>query len=497
LKRPLFRPPLARRGVARAEGGRAARSRPARSRADVLSFPSAPEWPRADRALGLAAVERETAPDKIFSAPLFSFFSTSAANEKPHRLHRLLGRPAVVHRRLSLLHSIDDARSLHAEAAAMLDRSAMLASIDGAAAGSAAAGGVRGRRTDLENALELCELAAVEGDAEVLDDGVRELDALHAALRRSLLELALRDPKSGEPPPSRAFLELQAAPGGGDTCYWLARLVAMYTAWPRRCAAQGQQGYSASLLSAEDPFGTQEYVGGHRSATLELRGPQVAGWLRAEGGVHCFKHVTPFGKQSKQTGFVRVTVIPAEDAEEQRQREEREQRSGGGGGGGGARRPMFSKEELKIETMRSSGPGGQHANTTDSCVRITHEPTGLVAKVSASRSQIENRTSALSLLEHKLRQAEREQRALDEAAARGPHETDTFGAQIRTYRFISPNIVHDHRTGGKWTDPNGTLDDAAELTDIMEATLLHQLQDRLETTHRGGRGEEGKEAAGS
>ena len=119
--------------------------------------------------------------------------AVATANEKPHRLHRLLGRPAVVHRRLSLLHSIDDARSLHAEAAAMLDRSAMLASIDGAAAaGSATAGGVRGRRTDLENALELCELAAVEGDAEVLDDGVRELDALHAALRRSLLELAQR-----------------------------------------------------------------------------------------------------------------------------------------------------------------------------------------------------------------------------------------------------------------------------------------------------------------
>lgn len=235
---------------------------------------------------------------------------------------------------------------------------------------------------ELDSMLSLGELAAEEKEAQVLDEAVSELEEQRAVLREYLLNEALLDPETGQPAPSRCFLEFQAAPGGGDTCYWLERLLTMYAAW----AAQ-RPGFSGRVIATESPFGPQEYVGGHRSACMELSGPQVAGWLRSEDGVHCFKHVTPFGKNKvKQTGFVRVTVVPVVE-------------------GRNEAAPVFHKNELLVSTMRASGPGGQHVNTTESAVRIVHEPSGISVRVSTSRSQTANKQLAMTLLENKIRAA--------------------------------------------------------------------------------------------
>ena len=278
---------------------------------------------------------------------------------------------------------IDDARSAHAAALELANNlsEARAKRKHGAQVGD-------GRRqleqqlAELDSMLSLGELAADEHEAEVLDEAVSELEEQRLVLREHLLNEALLDAETGQPSPSRCFLEFQAAPGGGDTCYWVARLLTMYGAWAAR-----QAGFSGRLIATEPPFGPQEYVGGYRSACIEMSGPQVAGWLRGEDGVHCFKHITPFGKNKiKQTGFVRVTVVPVVEKPH-------------------GTTPVFHKNELRVSTMRASGPGGQHANTTESAVRIVHEPSGLSVRVSASRSQTANKQLAMTLLENKIRAA--------------------------------------------------------------------------------------------
>ena len=299
--------------------------------------------------------------------------------------------------------SINGARAAHA-AALELGRSLQQARARRASSADqqhcGELGEVARQLQELESTLLMCELADDEQDAEVLDQAVSELEQQRVVLREQLVNEALLDPLTGQPSPSRCFLELQAAPCGGDTCYWLERLLSMYTAW----SAQ-RPGFSSQLVATEPPFGPQEYVGGHRSACMELSGPQVAGWLRGEDGVHCFKHVTPFGKnQVKQTGFVRVTVVPV--------LEDRSKAT-----------PVYHKNELRVSTMRASGPGGQHVNTTESAVRIVHEPSGISVRVSASRSQIANKALAMTLLENKIRAAiaAEELSALRCAANISPH----------------------------------------------------------------------------
>jgi peptide chain release factor 2 len=413
---------------------------------------------------------------RAWQAPVLA---ASCTGRRRRRLHSCCSHRWYQHS------SIDDARAAHAAALELgrsLQRTRARRAKEAYRGGGRQHGGELGLQVarqleELESTLSLCELAADEQEVEVLDQAVCELHEQRVALREHLLNEALMDPETGQPSPSRCFLEFQAAPGGGDTCYWLDRLLTMYTAW----AAQ-QPTFSSQVIAKETPFGQQEYVGGYRSACMELSGPQIAGWLRSEDGVHCFKHVTPFGKnQVKQTGFVRVTVVPVV--------EDRQKIA-----------PVFQKNELRVSTMRASGPGGQHVNTTESAVRIVHEPSGISVRVSASRSQPANKALAMTLLENKIRAAIAAQElsasrcvpwihhiwfflrtvvvaAIDSqkhglCARAEPYDTSTFGAQIRTYRFLPPAIVHDHRTNAKHRNPDGILNDAEGLTDLMQGHLL-------------------------
>ena len=328
-------------------------------------------------------------------------YSAQVRSNMPHKTRRAYAswwnahhwaRPPRTHRsarteepRRHYSTTIGDARAAHAaalELGSTLQRAKAKKGKRPGQKGSSECAQVAHWLEELDSTLSLCELAADEQEQEVLDQATSELNDHRLVLRQKLLEEALLDPQTGQPSPSRCFLEFQAAPGGGDTCYWLDRLLTMYSAWAGQHA-----GFSSQLIATEPPFGTQEYVGGHRSACMELSGPQIAGWLRGESGVHCFKHVTPFGKnQVKQTGFVRVTVVPVV-AEDQ------------------SRKPVFHKKDLRISTMRASGPGGQHVNTTESAVRIVHEPSGISVRVSTSRSQIANKNLAMTLLENKIRAA--------------------------------------------------------------------------------------------
>ena len=156
-----------------------------------------------------------------------------------------------------LIHSIDDARAAHAAAELLLPVPVVLAPcrVDEPESPAATAA-----RLELGNILLLCELAAAEGDAEVLADGIRDLEALQTDMRRALVDTALLDHETQLPSPSRCFVELQAAPGGGDTCYWLDRMLRMYTAWSQPPASPAAGAFRSALLASEPPFGNRKHT---------------------------------------------------------------------------------------------------------------------------------------------------------------------------------------------------------------------------------------------
>ncbi len=286
----------------------------------------------------------------------------------------------------------------------------------------------------LDGLAELLEMAAAEGDETLRDELTAELAAARAELEKRELGLLL----SGRYDDGDTFISIQAGMGGTDAQDWAEMLLRMYTRWGEA------RGYTVNLVDQSE--GDEA---GIKSATLEVRGPYAYGHARAEAGVHRLIRLSPFNAaHTRQTSFARVEVMPeVDDAPE----------------------VVIKPDDLRIDVFRSGGKGGQGVNTTDSAVRLTHLPTGLVVTCQNERSQIQNRETALRVLRGRLLERELQQQAEERARMRGEYRDAAFGSQMRTYYLHPSTLVKDHRTDHETSNVHAVLD--GQLDDFIEAYL--------------------------
>ena len=295
-------------------------------------------------------------------------------------------------------------------------------------------GGVRQLEQSVADALELIELAEAEGDTATADAAVADLNALAAEAKKREIESLL----SGEADPNDAYLEVNAGVGGTEAQDWAEMLLRMYQRWAE------QRGYKATLTERSD--GEEAGV---KSATLQISGDNAYGWLKTETGVHRLVRISPFGGNDKrQTSFASVYVYPVIDDKIEIE---------------------VNPADLRTDTFRASGAGGQHVNKTESGVRFTHIPTGIVAASTQDRSQHRNRAIAMDMLKARLYELElRKREAVSDAVEAG--KTDIgWGHQIRNYVLQPYQLVKDLRTNLEKGNPAAVLD--GDLDDFMAAAL--------------------------
>jgi peptide chain release factor 2 len=280
---------------------------------------------------------------------------------------------------------------------------------------------------ELRNTVELVELAEAEGDAALEAEGVAALAELAERAERDKVEALL----SGEADANNAFIEINAGAGGTESQDWAEMLFRMYQRWAER------RGFRTELIDAH--AGEQA---GIKSATLLVKGEGAYGWAKTESGVHRLVRISPFDSNARRhTSFASVWVYPEVDDSIEIE---------------------VNEKDLRIDTYRSSGAGGQHVNTTDSAVRITHLPTGIVVASQTERSQHKNRATAFKMLRARLYEAELQKREA-EASAQNAAKTDIgWGHQIRSYVLQPYQLVKDLRTGVTSTSPDQVLDGALD-----------------------------------
>ena len=286
---------------------------------------------------------------------------------------------------------------------------------------------------DLKDNVELIELGEMEDDREIVADAESALRALKDFAGAKELEALL----DGEADGNDTFLEINAGAGGTESCDWASMLARMYVRWAEK------KGYRVEL-QAETP-GEEA---GIRSAAYKISGPNAYGWLKSESGVHRLVRISPYDSAARRhTSFSSVWVYPVVDDNIE---------------------IVIPDNEIRIDTFRSSGAGGQHVNTTDSAVRITHLPTNIVV-TSSMKSQHQNREIAMNALRSRLYQLELDKR---NAAINAAHESKGdagWGNQIRSYVLQPYQMVKDLRTGYETSDTQGVLD--GDLDGFMAATL--------------------------
>jgi peptide chain release factor 2 len=294
-----------------------------------------------------------------------------------------------------------------------------------------------GIERDLRDNLELIALGEAEGDAEIVAEAEVALKALAAKAAEKELEALL----DGEADGNDTYLEINAGAGGTESCDWAAMLARMYVRWAE------SHGYQVELLD-ESP-GEEA---GIKSATYKISGRNAYGWLKSESGVHRLVRISPFDSQARRhTSFASVWVYPVVDETIEIE---------------------ILDKDLRIDTFRSSGAGGQHVNKTDSAVRITHLPTGIVV-TSSLKSQHQNREIAMNALRARLYELElRKRTAAIEAAHEAKGEAG-WGNQIRSYVLQPYQLVKDLRTGYETSDTQRVLD--GDLDGFMAATLARQV----------------------
>jgi len=289
------------------------------------------------------------------------------------------------------------------------------------------------RRAD--DLAELAELAEASHDAELeagVDAEAEAVDLEFERLRTGLLF-------SGEHDDNDAIITISAGAGGTEATDWAEMLVRMYLRWAER------RRYATEIL---DQLEGEE--AGLKSATISVAGRRAYGWLRAERGVHRLVRISPYDAQKRRhTTFALVEVLPeVEDTTEL---------------------PEIPEDELRIETFRSQGAGGQHVNKTDSAVRLTHIPTGIMAQSQNERSQHQNRESAMKILRARILERRIAEREAEIAALKGEHVEAGWGNQIRSYVLHPYQMVKDHRTEVETSNTGGVLD--GDLDAFMQAEL--------------------------
>lgn len=290
-----------------------------------------------------------------------------------------------------------------------------------------------GIRQELADNVELIEMGEMEDDAEIVTDAEEALTALKAKAAEKELEALL----NGEADGNDTFLEINAGAGGTESCDWANMLARMYVRWAEK------KGYKVELQSES----AGEEVG-IKSAAYKITGPNAYGWLKSESGVHRLVRISPYDSAAKRhTSFSSVWVYPVVDDNIEID---------------------VQPNDIRIDTYRSSGAGGQHVNTTDSAVRITHHPTGIVV-TSSEKSQHQNRDIAMKALKSRLYQMELDKR---NAAINEAHDNKGdagWGNQIRSYVLQPYQMVKDLRTRHETSDTQGVLD--GDLDAFMAATL--------------------------
>ena len=308
------------------------------------------------------------------------------------------------------------------------ERSRLAASVDA----------VTALERDLADAIGYAELADEEGDDATLEEARGQLKAIRERAGRAELEALL----SGEADGNDAFLEVNSGAGGTESCDWAGMLLRMYTRWANA------HGLSVEFL--EETPGEQA---GIKSVTIQIKGPNAYGWLKTEAGVHRLVRISPFDAAAKRhTSFASVWVYPVVDD---------------------TIVIDINPSDVRTDTYRASGAGGQHINKTDSAVRLTHIPTGVVVACQMGRSQHQNRDEAWRMLRARLYELELQKREA-EAQALQEQKTDIgWGHQIRSYVLQPYQMVKDLRTQVETSDTQGVLD--GDLDAFMGASLAQRV----------------------
>ena len=282
--------------------------------------------------------------------------------------------------------------------------------------------------SDIGEMIELTEMEEASGaSAEELAEMAAGIEADYADFEKKLEDLRLKTLLTGKYDHCGAILSIHAGTGGVDAMDWASMLLRMYTRWCEK------KGYSVKMLDLQD-----DTEAGIKSATLLVEGENAYGYLKNEKGVHRLVRISPFNAAGKrQTSFAMLEVVPELDEDISVE---------------------INPEDLRIDTYRSSGAGGQHVNKTDSAIRITHLPTNIVVTCQNERSQHQNKEMAMKILTARLTELAEQEHKENLAELKGDYSMNTWGSQIRSYVFQPYTMVKDHRTGAETANVNAVMD---------------------------------------
>jgi peptide chain release factor 2 len=293
---------------------------------------------------------------------------------------------------------------------------------------------VRAIEAEAKDSLELIEMAEAEGDEAMVKDAIATLTRLAEGAKQKEIESLL----SGEADGRDAFVEINAGSGGTEAQDWAAIIYRMYTRWAE------QRGFKVEILDE-----SEGETAGIKSVTLQITGANAYGWMKTESGVHRLVRISPFDSAARRhTSFASVWVYPVVDDTIEIE---------------------INPADLKVDTFRASGAGGQHVNKTESAIRITHVPTGIIVACQTDRSQHRNRATAMNMLKARMYEAELQKREAASASVEAAKTDIGWGHQIRSYVLAPYQLVKDLRTGYETGNPAAVLDGG--LDPFMAASL--------------------------